>query len=69
MNEMNIGYVLTEPFSSTRMAEVIAGEAGAEVLLLNPLGTLSSSDLKSGRTYLSVMRDNLDVLKKAMRCE
>ncbi len=69
MHESNIGHVLAEPFSSTRMAKVIAGESKAEVLFLNTLGTLSTSDIASGRTYLSVMRDNLDVLKKAMRCE
>jgi len=69
MHEMNIRYVLAEPYSSTRMAKVIAGEAEAEVIFLNSLGTLSSSDVASGKTYLSVMRDNLDVLKKAMRCE
>ena len=64
-----IEYVFVEPFRSTRLAETLARETGAGLLELNPIGALNEKDITSHRTYLSIMRDNLLALKKAMQCE
>ena len=69
MRAKEIGYVFVEPFRSTRAARALAGETGAGFLELNPIGALNEKDITSGRTYLSIMRDNLLALKKAMQCE
>jgi zinc transport system substrate-binding protein len=55
--------VFAEPQFSPRLAEVIAREAGAAVLLLDPLG----GSPPYGADYISLMRHNLSVLEQAMR--
>ncbi len=64
MRKKGIGYVFGEPRASARLTRALASETGAEVLLLDPLGVLAADD-----TYLSIMRNNLEVLRKAMRCD
>jgi len=64
----NIRYIFFEQLSTPKLAETIAGEVGAETLVLNPLGGLTKEDMEQGRTYISVMEDNLANLRKAMEC-
>jgi len=54
--------VFAEPQSSTRIAEAVAKEAGAQVLILDDLG-----GQKGRETYLDLMRYNLSVMEKAMK--
>ena len=54
--------VFAEPQSSTRIAEVIAKEAGAQVLILDDLG-----GQKGRETYLDLMKYNLAVMEKAFK--
>jgi zinc transport system substrate-binding protein len=54
--------VFAEPQSSTRIAEVIAKEAGAQVLILDDLG-----GQKGREKYLDLMRYNLAVMEKAFK--
>ncbi len=62
----NIRYIFREPLSSPRLAEVLAAETGAQILIINPLEGLSSEDLAEGRDYFSIMYENLEQLKKAL---
>jgi ABC-type Zn uptake system ZnuABC Zn-binding protein ZnuA len=55
--------VFAEPQLSPRVAEIIAREAGAQVLILDPLGGRPPY----GSDYLKLMRHNLAVLTKAMQ--
>jgi len=64
----NIKYIFFEELLSPALARTIAGETGAEMLVLNPLGGLTGKDIQEGRTYISVMEDNLGNLKTAMEC-
>ncbi len=64
----NIRYIFTEPFGNRKLAETIARESGAQLLLLHPLGGLTGHDMKEGKTYLSIMEDNLRSLRKALSC-
>ncbi len=62
----NIKYIFREPLSSPRLAEVLAAETGAQILIINPLEGLSSEDLAAGRDYFTIMYENLEQLKKAL---
>lgn len=64
----NIRYIFFEQLVSPKLAETIAREVGAETLVLNPIGGLTREDIEKGRTYISVMEDNLVNLRKAMEC-
>jgi zinc transport system substrate-binding protein len=55
--------VFAEPQLSSRVAEVIAQEAGVKVLLLDPLGGRPPY----GSDYLKLMRQNLAVLAQALK--
>ena len=60
--------VFTEPLVSDRLAETVAREAGVEVATLDPIEGLSEERLEAGEDYASVMRDNLDALRRALGC-
>ncbi len=60
--------VFAEPLVSDRVAETVAREAGIEVAVLDPLEGLSEDRLAAGEDYLSVMRQNLAALEKALGC-
>lgn len=49
---------------SPKVAETIAQEVGAQTEVLNPLEGLEDDDIKAGKEYISVMKENLEVLKK-----
>ncbi len=65
--EHNVKYIFFETIVSPRLAETIARETGAGLLVLNPFESLTADEIKQGKDYLSVMRDNLANLKKALR--
>ncbi|WP_340673542.1 metal ABC transporter substrate-binding protein [Brevibacillus agri] len=67
VKEHNISYVMFETLVSPKVAEVIAKEAGVKTATLNPLEGLTEEDVKAGRDYLSIMRDNLETLKVALK--
>lgn len=62
----NVKYIFTEPGGVSKLAETLAGEVGAEILSINPLGTLRPDEINSGEDYFSVMEKNLATLKKAL---
>lgn len=55
----NIKVIFFEELVSPKVAEAIAKEASVKVEMLNPLEGLSDEDIKAGKDYISVMRDNL----------
>jgi zinc transport system substrate-binding protein len=67
VKEHNISYVLFETLVSPKVAEVIAKEAGVKTGTLNPLEGLTEEEAKSGKDYLSIMRDNLNMLRAALQ--
>ncbi|MHB1419487.1 MAG: metal ABC transporter substrate-binding protein [Bacillota bacterium] len=62
----DLKYIFFEELVSPKVAEAIATEVGAKTGVLNPLEGLEEKDMKAGKDYFSVMRDNLAVLKKAL---
>lgn len=63
-----INTVFFEEFIDDHVAHTIAKEASASVQSLHPLENISEAELQSHQTYLSIMRDNLAKLEKAMEC-
>ena len=57
-------YVFIIEGSDSKVAQVVADETGAEILTLNSLQVVTDYE---NTTYLSVMRQNLENLKKALR--
>ena len=69
MSDLGINHILQEPIATDELSKTLAEETGAEIDILHPLESLSSTDIKSGETYLSVMKSNGNVLSKAMGCK
>lgn len=63
----NIKYIFAETLLSPKLAQTIASETGVKVLVLNPLEGLTDQEVAQGKTYLSVMRENLSHLKQALQ--
>lgn len=69
IDERKLGYVLICEDSDGRIAEAVIRNTkrrDAEILTLNSLQSLGKTDAAAGKSYLSVMRENLEVLKKAL---
>jgi zinc transport system substrate-binding protein len=60
--------VFFETLVSPRLAETVARETGADTAVLNPLEGLTEEQAERGEDYLSLMRDNLTALRKALGC-
>ena len=57
------GYIFYEELIDPKVAEVIAKEAGAKLLLLHGAHNVSKEELEKGVTYLEIMERNLTNLK------
>jgi zinc transport system substrate-binding protein len=57
-------YIFVIEGSDSKVAEVVAGETGAEILTLNSLQVVTNFE---NTTYLAVMKSNLENLKKALQ--
>ena len=60
--------VFFETLVSPRLAETVAREVGARTAVLNPLEGLTEAQVGAGEDYVSVMRENLAVLRRALGC-
>lgn len=64
--EHQLEYILFETFATPKVAEVVQKETGTKILRLNHLATISEEDEKKNKDYITLMRENLETLKKAM---
>ncbi len=69
VKEHKIKYIFYETLISSRLAETIARETGAQVLVFNPLEGLTKEEQDAGKDYFSVQKDNLEYLKTALGCK
>ncbi|MFL5981070.1 MAG: metal ABC transporter solute-binding protein, Zn/Mn family [Gaiellaceae bacterium] len=60
--------VFFERLLSPRIADTVAREVGARTAVLDPIEGLTPSEQEQGETYLTVMRENLAALRKALAC-
>ena len=70
VDELGVKSVLTMEKSDDRIAQTVIENTKAKdqkILQLNSMQSITSDEIKNGVTYLSVMEDNLKVLKEALK--
>lgn len=68
-DELNLKYIMTIEKADHKIAKTIIKNTknkDQKILTLDSMQSITSKDVKNGTTYLSVMKKNLDVLKKAL---
>ena len=55
--------------SNSKVPEIISNATGCDTALLHSCHTISQKELDSGATYLSIMKSNLNSLRKALYCD
>jgi len=65
----NIKYVFYEELTSPKIAETIANETNAKMLLLNAAHNLTKDQLDKGVTFLDILKTDLDNLKMGLGCQ
>jgi zinc transport system substrate-binding protein len=68
VEQEGITTIFAEELVSPRVAETLADEAGITVEVLDPLESLTDEQMAAGEDYLSVMRENLAILRGALDC-
>jgi zinc transport system substrate-binding protein len=66
VKDHGIQYIFFETLVSPKLSEVIASEAGAQTLVLNPIEGLTDEEIAQGANYITEMRMNLTNLKIAL---
>lgn len=69
VKDKDIHYIFFESLVSPRLADTIAKETGAQTLVLDPIEGLTDEAQKAGKNYLSVQRENLGNLRRALTCQ
>lgn len=67
VKDEKIPVVLYIELSTGQVANTIAEEAGVGIMQIQTLHNVSKNDFENGETYVSLMRRNLDVLRKALQ--
>jgi zinc transport system substrate-binding protein len=62
----NIRYIFFESLVSPKLSQTLAKEVNAEVLVLNDGQGISQEEINGGKSYITIMYDNLENLKKAL---
>jgi zinc transport system substrate-binding protein len=60
--------IFTETLVSPKVAQLLARETGVTTAVLNPLEGLTKKQIDAGASYISVMRENLATLRRALGC-
>ncbi|MBS3977456.1 MAG: zinc ABC transporter substrate-binding protein [Syntrophomonadaceae bacterium] len=63
VRETGVKFIFSETLANPRIAETLAKEVGAQVLILNPLEGLTKEQELAGEDYFSIMEKNLINLK------
>jgi zinc transport system substrate-binding protein len=64
----DIKVIYSEELIDPRLAEVLASEVGAQVMLLSPIEGLTDEEVSTGMTYIGKMEQNLQNLKVGLEC-
>lgn len=67
IKEKNISYVCYLELSNPRVAEALGEVTGAKTIRLHSCHNVSKEELEQGVSYLSLMQDNLLVLKEVLK--
>lgn len=64
--DLNIKNILFEQNVSSKLAEIIQSEIGAEALILHNLSVLTKEDIANNETYFTLMEQNIETLSEAL---
>lgn len=70
VDELDLKSILTIERSDKKIAKTISSNTKSknqDILEMDSLQSITEKDIKSGRNYLSAMKKNLEILKKALR--
>ena len=67
MREENVKYVFYEEMTDPKAARIIAEEIDGEILLLHSCHNVSKAEMEAGATYISLMKQNVENLRKALQ--
>lgn len=62
----NIKYICVEEMTSTKVADTIKAETGAQIKVLSPVETLTQEQMDKGEDYFSIMENNLKILEEVL---
>jgi zinc transport system substrate-binding protein len=62
-------HIFFESLVSPELAETVADEAGAEILVLNPIEGFTADEQAQGENYITAMQENLTNLRTALACQ
>jgi zinc transport system substrate-binding protein len=62
-------YIFFETLVSPKLARVVADEVGAQTLVLNPGANMTKDQFAGGVTFLGILEENLENLKKGLECD
>jgi zinc transport system substrate-binding protein len=68
VRRQHVTTVFFERLVSPRLAETVARDAGAKAAVLDPIEGLTSAEQNHGDSYLTLMRQNLRALRRALGC-
>ena len=67
INENKIPVIFYKEYTTGNIAKTIAESTNAEMLVFHTVHNVSKEELGNGASYVSVMRQNLENLKKALK--
>ena len=66
INEYKLPVIFYKEYTTGNHARTISEATGAKMLVFNTVHNVSKDEIKDGATYVSIMRQNLENLKKAL---
>jgi zinc transport system substrate-binding protein len=69
VNKDKVKYVFYEELTSPKIAETIAQETKAKMLLLNAAHNLAKDQFESGVSFFDILNSNLENLKVGLECK
>ncbi|WP_299291702.1 zinc ABC transporter substrate-binding protein [Nitrosopumilus sp.] len=69
VRENDVKVIFNEELVDPRLAEIIAEESGAKVMLFSPLEALAPEEVGKNISYIEKMEQNMDSLKVALECQ
>lgn len=67
IQEHNVSVIYFETTASSKVAETLARETDVELSVLSTLESITKKEQDKGEDYVSVMKDNLEALKKSVK--
>lgn len=67
IEEHNVSVIYFETSASSKVAKTLARETDVELAVLNPLESITQKEQDKGEDYISVMKANLEALKKSIK--